>query len=90
MSSIISAAQYPDGLWVETVPESAGVGLDAPVPPAWQQECLVWKAGVAVIREDPLGLPPPSFYTGVESIDTQVPVTKLEHHENVDPLQQLH
>lgn len=25
------AVQQPDGLWVETVPDSAGVGVDAPV-----------------------------------------------------------
>lgn len=49
----MSAVIEPDGLWVETVPVSAGVGMDAPVLSCWQgserifcvfllQRCLYW------------------------------------------------
>lgn len=56
--SCILAVQLPDGLWVESVPESAAVSLDVPIPPAWRQEHEECIAGAAGIRVDLLGLPP--------------------------------
>jgi len=54
----ISPVQWPDELWVETVPEPACASLDAPLPPAQWQECEEFVARVARIGEDLLGLPP--------------------------------
>ena len=55
---ISRTVQHPDGMWVKTIPVSAGTGPYALVSPSRRQEGEKTVAWMTRVRNDPLGLPP--------------------------------
>ena len=55
---ISRTVQHPDGMWVKTIPVSAGTGPYTLVSPSRRQEGEKTVAGMTRVRNDPLGLPP--------------------------------
>ena len=55
---ISRTVQHPDGMWVKTIPVSAGTGPYTLVSPSRRQEGEKTVAGMTRVKNDPLGLPP--------------------------------